>query len=250
MWKLKTDENGQVVLQDGKPVWINPDGAEVVYDPAQTTATIARLNNEAKTHRTAKETAEQKLAAFGDLDPEAARDAIAKMGDVKAGKLIEQGKLDEVKAALNKDWETKLTAEKTAREKLEAELRAEKIGGSFSRSKFLADNLIIPSDIAEATFGRHFKVEDGQVRAYDANGNMLYSPSKPGEAASFDEAFEMVVNSYPNKASILKATQKGGSGAQGGDAKGDGKTLTREQFATKSPTEKSAFFSAGGKLID
>ena len=51
--KLKLDANGNVVLQDGKPVYIKDDGTEIAFDAAGTVATISRLNAEAKGHREA-----------------------------------------------------------------------------------------------------------------------------------------------------------------------------------------------------
>ena len=49
--KLKLDEQGHVVLQDGKPVYIHDDGKEVAFDAPATVATITRLNGEAKVQR-------------------------------------------------------------------------------------------------------------------------------------------------------------------------------------------------------
>ena len=67
--KLKLDENGHVVVQDGKPVYVHDDGKEVAFDALQTVATITRLNGEAKTHREAKEQFEAQAKAFEGLDP-------------------------------------------------------------------------------------------------------------------------------------------------------------------------------------
>ncbi len=59
--KLKLDENGYVVVQDGKPVYVHDDGKEVAFDAPQTVQKISTLNGEAKQHREAKEAAEAKL---------------------------------------------------------------------------------------------------------------------------------------------------------------------------------------------
>ena len=65
--KLKLDENGNVVVQDGKPVYVYDDGKEVAYDVPAAVAKISSLNAEAKQHREAKEAAEAKLKAFDVL---------------------------------------------------------------------------------------------------------------------------------------------------------------------------------------
>ena len=72
--KLKLDEQGNAVLQDGKPVYVHDDGKEVPFDAPGAMAKIASLNAEAKTHREAKEAAEAKLKAFDGIeDAEAAK---------------------------------------------------------------------------------------------------------------------------------------------------------------------------------
>ncbi|ELW93497.1 hypothetical protein ACINNAV78_2891 [Acinetobacter baumannii Naval-78] len=65
--KLKTVTiDGKVYAEvDGdKPIYIHDDGKEMPHDAPHSVATIARLNNEAKTHREAKEAAEKALKAF------------------------------------------------------------------------------------------------------------------------------------------------------------------------------------------
>ena len=39
------------------------------------------------------------------------------------------------------------------------------------------------------------------------NGNEIYSRSRPGEKADFEEALEALVGAYPNKDAILKTNQ-------------------------------------------
>ena len=51
--KLKLDANGHVVVQDGKPVYVDDAGQDVVFDAVGTTEAIKRLNGEAKGHREA-----------------------------------------------------------------------------------------------------------------------------------------------------------------------------------------------------
>jgi hypothetical protein len=41
--KLKLDDKGQVVVQDGKPVYVADDGKEIVFDYPATLQTISRL---------------------------------------------------------------------------------------------------------------------------------------------------------------------------------------------------------------
>jgi hypothetical protein len=78
--KLKFDDKGAVVVQDGKPVYSMEDGKEVAFDAPATCDTINRLNGEAEQHREQKEAAETKLKAFDCIEPEAARKALDTVG--------------------------------------------------------------------------------------------------------------------------------------------------------------------------
>lgn len=93
--KLKLDENGHVVVQDGRPVYVHEDGKEVVFDAPQTIATISRLNGEAKAHREAKEKAESTLKAFeGIEDPVAAKKALETLKNFDDKKLVDAGEVE------------------------------------------------------------------------------------------------------------------------------------------------------------
>lgn len=212
--KLKLDENGNVVLQDHKPVYVHDDGKEVAFDAAATVSTISRLNGEAKSHRERAETAEKALKAFDGInDPTAAIEALKTVSNLDQKKLIDAGEVEKVKTEISKAFQTQLDEVSAKAQTLEQQLYAEKIGGSFARSKLIAEKIAVPADMVQATFGRSFKIEDGKVVAYDAHGQKIFSRSRPGEIADFDEALESLIEQYPHKDSILKGPQANGSGA-------------------------------------
>jgi hypothetical protein len=252
--KLKLDEAGHVVVADGKPVYVHEDGKEIPFDAAQTVATIARLNGEAKKHREGKETAEASLKAFeGIEDAAAARRALETVKNLDQKKLVDAGEVEKVKAEAVKAMEDRIKSveEKYApvmaeRDQLQNALHAEKVGGSFARSKVIADKLAIPADLVQAKFGHSFKVEGNDVVAYDGAGNKLYSRAKPGEVAAFDEALEMLIDQYPHRDSILKGSGASGSGAQGG-GQGGSRTITRAQLDQMDPLKKAETARAAGK---
>ncbi len=243
--KLKLDDAGHVVVSEGKPLFTSDDGKEVVFDYPATIATISRLNGEAKSHREAKEAAEAKLKLFDGIeDAEAARVAIEMTKNIEAGKLLSAGKVEEIKAAARKAAEDQvaaankghaeaLKAAEADRDKLRSELYSEKIGGSFNRSKLIADKFAIPADMVQARFGQNFKIEDGKIIAYDTSNNKIFSHSKPGELAEFDEALETLVNAYPYKDQILKGANNSGSGARQSSSTGNGtggKTMRKSAY--------------------
>jgi hypothetical protein len=245
--ELQFDDKGNVVVQDGKPVYVAEDGKTVAFDYPATLATISRLNGEAKSHRERAEAAEEKIKLFDGIeDPAKAREAMETLKNIDSKKLIDAGKVDEVRAESKKAFDEQLRAieEKykpviAERENLKASLVNEIVGGNFSRSKFIAEKLAIPVDIAQARFGSAFHVEENnRIVARDANGNSLFSRARPGEIADFDEALELIVDAYPYRDSIMKGSGASGGGAGGGIVNGK-KTVTRAQFETMAPADQA-----------
>jgi hypothetical protein len=250
--KLKLDDAGHVVVADGKPVYVYDDGKEVPFDAAGTVATISRLNGEAKGHREAKEKAEAALKAFeGIEDPAAARKAMQTVKNLNDKQLIDAGEVDRIKAEAKQAYEEQLRSVEEKykpvlkeRDSLRNDLFAEKVGGAFSRSKFISEKIAVPVDMIQATFGGAFKVENGEVIGYK-DGKQIYSRTNPGDVAKFDEALEIMIDAYPMKDHILKGSGASGGGA-GGGGRGGSKTVTRAQFneiATSDPAKASALMA-------
>jgi hypothetical protein len=243
---FKFNADGSIALADVNgaklPVFVHPDGKEAPFDADTTIGTISRLNGEAKSHRERAEKAESTLKAFeGITDPGAALKALSVVKNLDDKKLVDAGEVERVKAEVLKSVQAQYEPIVKKAETLERELYGEKIGGAFARSKFIADKVAVPADLLQASFGRHFSIEGGKVIAKDANGNQLFSRTKHGEPADFEEALEMLVDAYPHKASILKGSNASGSGAASSGAGGGGKkTITRAQFAQLSPAEQKA----------
>lgn len=247
--KLKLTPEGHAVVSDGKPVYVHDDGKEVAFDAVGTSATISRLNAEAKGHRERAEAAEGKLRPFeGITDPAAALKALTTIKNLGDKQLVDAGEVEKVKLEAIKAVEDKYAPIIGERDKLKADLYGEKIGGAFSRSKLIADKFAIPADLVQARFGQHFKIEDGNVVAYDASGNKLYSKSNPGNPANFEEGLELLIDSYPYKASILKGSGASGSGASGSNGGAGGKrTINRQQYDALDAAGKAQTAIAAGK---
>jgi len=260
--KLKLDDKGAAVLQDGKPVYVLDDGREVAHDAAGTVATISRLNNEAKTHREAKEAAEAALKPFRDAgieDPIAAAKAIELAKNLKDGDLVTAGKVQEIKDAAARSAQEAVAAatraaadkEKALTEqngKLTQDLNNHIIGGSFAGSKFIAEKLAIPADIAQKVFGDRFKVESGKLVPLDQAGNPIFSATNHGNHADFDEALQVMVGSYANRDMILKGSGASGGGATGGRGAPGSKTITRAQFDSMDQGARAAALKDGGRI--
>ena len=246
------------VVLDDKPVFVGDDGKDIAVDVPSTTGTITRLNGEARVHRERAEAAELKLKGFeGITDAEAAKKALETVKNIKDGELIAAGKVEEIKTAAKRAAEeqvaaaNKVNAEELAKAqsenaKLSGQLHSTMIGGGFSRSKLVVDpkhplSLIIPADLAEARFGKHFKVEEGKVIGYYDDGKeKIFSRSRPGEVADFDEALEQLVERYPGKDQIIRGTGNSGTGGRQNNTNNNNgaKTITRTEFNKLNPTQQ------------
>ncbi|HDS1693827.1 TPA: hypothetical protein QEM72_004411 [Pseudomonas putida] len=215
--KLKTvevDGKQYAEILDGKPVYTDNDGQDIAFDAVGTRDTITRLNAEARNHRTRAEAAENAVKAFdGITDPAAAKKALETVANLDQKRLVDAGQVEQANAERDRAWQAKLDEAKGQAQTFEQQLYAEKIGGSFARSEFIADKMAVPADMVQATFGSNFKIEEGKVVAYDAQGQKIFSRSRPGELADFNEALETLVSQYPHRDHVLKSSDATGSGA-------------------------------------
>lgn len=178
--KLKLDANGNVVVENGMPVYIHDDGKEIPFDAVAAMTKITSLNGEAKTHREAKEAAEANLAKFSGIsDPAKALEALEMMTKIDQKKLIDAGAVDQVKAEITKVFQQQLDEANGKTQQLESQLYDEMIGGRFGGSKFISEKMAIPSEFVRSYFGQNFKIEDGKVVAYDGQGNKVFSAPSP-----------------------------------------------------------------------
>lgn len=249
--KLKLDENGNAALKDGHPVYVYDDGREAAIDVSDMAGRFTALQADSKKAFSARDEAKAALKAFEGLDPDKARDALDKIGKMDLKKLVDAGQVDSAVAAALKPVQDKAEAEAKRAQALEEQLHREIVGGSFARSKFIAEKLAIPADMVQAAFGRHFAVADGKLAATDASGNPIYSRKQPGAQAEFDEAIEILIDQYPHKDTILKADIQPGSGAPAnGGGGGGGKTINRAAFDALDPAGRVAHVQGGGTVTD
>lgn len=248
--KLKLDDKGNAVLQDGHPVYIHDNGSEAQFDAKAAHVQIATLSREAGERRTALKVAEEKLAAFGDLDPAAALKATAFAASLDGKKVLDDEGLQKVISAALKPVQDKLTATETALQQKDGTIHKMMVGDKIKSSAFLEKTVYTPSD-AERLYGDHFKIEDGKMVPYDANGAPIYSAVRAGELADVDEALAHIIGSRPDKDSILRATGSGGAGSNPGQGgKPQGRTMTRAEYEQTDPYTRGALMKEGVKISE
>jgi len=239
--KLKLDEDGNVVVVDGKPVYVDDDGKDVEVDVPMLFIKVTELNDESKTHRLkAKEVGEElksikdKLDGIEDLDEwlETAKTALDTVAGLDGKSTISAEKVKELRAEINSAWEDKNKALKDSYEEKLAEgvvtvdgkdkiIRKLTVSNEFASSPFFSGQdrkTILLPDMAEVYFGPSFKVEendDGEmVVAGYIGDNRILSRANPGEPADFNECIAEIIDKHPQKVDILK-TGKGGTGSRG-----------------------------------
>lgn len=235
-------ETEVAVMKDGKPVFVDDSGADVAVDVPHMFSKITALNKESQTHRETAEAAQAQLTKFAEItDPAAAAAALKMVANLDSKKLIDAGEADKVRQQIEsvyKEQIAKLTTghEKTIGEK-DAHIYRLEVSNRFASSPFITGEnakIILPPDIAEATFGKNFKIEDGRMVAY-LGTEKIFSREKAGELADFEEAIQVIVDAYPMKDRILKGANARGNGTKQTDQ--NGKAIVNDN---QSSTQKIA----------
>ena len=106
----------------------------------------------------------------------------------------------------------------------------------------------MPTDFFEAAMRQNFKVENGEVVAYDRSGNRLMSKKSVGVYADPNEALEILVETHPQRDTILRAPTGGGSGNDGGGGgRGRGRIIKRDEFDKLTPIQQAESAALAGK---
>ena len=241
--KLKLDENGNVVVIDEKPVYIDKDEKEVVIDVPALYSKIQTVNSESASRKKKIAELETQLKVFEGIEsPEewvaTAKKAVETVQNLSDKKLIDADKVDELKRQIKEAYDIKLTdletakaAEIASRDKTitdkDSKIYQLMVSSRFASSPFFSgedSKTVLLPDIAESYFGKHFKVEETEegelIVAGYIGDNRIPSRNNPGENADFDEAISEIIDKYPMKDRILRAGSAGtGTGDQ--DNKGE-----------------------------
>lgn len=245
MWKK--DENGNLVVgEGGNPVLVTQDGKEEEFNLDANKQYIDGLKAESIGRRKELTELKDQYKQYEGLDVAQAREALEKVKKIGDKELIDAGKVDEVRAEMKSNYEALLDSEKQRAAALENQMRSYVIGQSFADSKFIADKLSIPLDMARTHFGRNFTVtSDNKVVALrDANdpNSIIYSASNPSEPASFDEAIASFVNNYEYRDQILKSSGNQGAGTNRGT--GLGSNSPKSLSDCKTEAQKVAYLES------
>ena len=98
--KLKLDENGNVVVKDGMPVYEDDKGKEIIHDAPKLLFKVTSLAEEKDRHFETANKLQQKLELFKGIDPEKAKEAMTVAEKIKGKEMIESGEFEKLKAQM------------------------------------------------------------------------------------------------------------------------------------------------------
>jgi hypothetical protein len=251
--KLVTDADGKPVLDGGNPVFEHSDGRKAAVNVGELFSKYNALSGDLDGLRNRAVKAEEALKGLGAA-PEEISQALETFKNLKANKLVEAGKVDEAIATrlaeATSAWTAKEADYKSKVEAAEKRIYNLLVSQRFASSKALDDTFLTP-DLAEAYWGKQFKVDGERVIGHYPNGQPIYSAAKPGEPADFDEALGILKASHPNKDKWTKSSNASGSGAPGSNGNGSGaKVMPRSQFSALPPGEQVQRMREGYQLSD
>ena len=225
--KLKLNEAGQAVLDDGKPVYVQDDGTETAVDVAALTNQAQNFAEERNRYHTELNNLKAITAAFEGMDAEAAKAALETVANLTDKKLVDAGEVQQIKDAMTTQWATKEAAFNAEIATRDTALYDLQVGAAFSASPFVTEQLSIPPDMAKTFFGGAFAIEEGKVVAKRSDGNPIMSATRIGEHADFEESITALVGEYPHKDAITKGASSGSGGGGGGSAAPSGDMNTQ-----------------------
>lgn len=241
--KLKLDENGNAVVQDGMPVYEYEDGTEQPFDAAQTVSNfenkIANLTDEKDRHFNDKKAVEDKLKAFGRLTPQKAKEYASTVKKLEGQKLVDEHGLEQYQKQWTEEVATSLNEEHQAKEEswlaekenfegtisnLQGIVYDQAVNNQFANHPYFSGDkpkTFYKPEHAAKIYGGSFKVDIGEnkklkVYAVDPQtGKTLLSKKNHGEPASFNEAVELIVQQDAEHHDIFRAPARRGPGVAG-----------------------------------
>jgi uncharacterized coiled-coil protein SlyX len=252
----KKDATGKIVLGGAGAPIMDENGQDVEFDDAKLDglfSALAKANREAAERKRKLREMEDRFSGLNDVEDvpawvAEAKNALETARSVKDKKLMDAGETEKVIARLKADLNKQLAEKETELSRIKTQFERGQIAQAFAASNVLKKT-ILPPDIAEAHFGRNFKVEDGRIVG-KVGDDTIYTPGTV-DPADFDTALEVIINKYPMKDSIMRGSSPGsGTPPNGNQPPTSGKTITRDAFEAMSHPARKGFFDSGGTVVD
>ena len=166
---------------------------------------------------------EARLKEFEGIDVEGVRKMLSEKQAEETRKLEEKGQWDSLKKQMAEEHskeKSQLEAALTERDSILSQLRNQiaelTVGTAFASSAFIKEDMTIPVGKARVLYSGHFEFKDGQVVAYDkasgADRSVLVDAQ--GEPLGFEAAIKKIIESDPDRDSLLKSKVRNGAGSK------------------------------------
>jgi len=222
--QIKLNEDGNVVLQDGLPVYVYEDGSESPLDVVKTIGNyenrISNLTDEKERHQN---NVKKLKSDYKDIDPEKAREALETVKNFKSKELLDANGIKALKSEMNESFqaekETLIESHNSAMSEKDTVISTKNntikhllVTSAFAKSDFFSGEkpkTIYPPDDAVAIFGNRFAVDgegsEAKIIALGRDGKILMSQKNHGEPANFNEAIAKMIDEHPQKARIMNS---------------------------------------------
>ena len=193
-----------------------------------------------------------KLKDFEGLDPAEIKKLVKEKKDAETLALEAKGEWDALKKQMNEAHATELQGKDSKINELNTQVGTLNqqiadltVGGAFGNSRYIADELALTPSKVRTIYGSHFEFSEGKVVAFDkpagTKGRSMLVDGK-GEPLGFEDAIKKIVDTDPDKETVLKSKLKQGAGSgsgagaagargAGGNGPGAGTMTSREKIA-------------------
>lgn len=128
------------------------------------------------------------------------------------------------------------------------------VANAFMGSRFANRDAKVPADMLKAMFSDSYRLEDGNLIAYDAKGEKVYSRQRPGNVADFEESLSLLVHGSEHRDFILHGPNHAPAQAkptpQAQPAQHGAKSVSRAAFEQMNARQAMDYMLAGGKVHD
>lgn len=230
--KIKLDENGTAVLEDGLPVFEFDDGSTSVLDVAGAfkgfDKKLANFNEERDRHAAKAKELKDQLKKYNGVDIDKYNEGMEKIKAIADQKLLDESGAESLKKSMRSIFDEELQGvhgqyKKTLTEKDEAINDLNSIVYDLAiKNEFAIDPhfsgstplTIYPPEDAAKIYGNNFKTEitgkSLRVIALDDKGAPILSKKNHGEPASFREAMAQIIETQAKTKPILRNAKTGG----------------------------------------
>lgn len=198
-----------------------PEKKAEAQEPPKTTDSEAKLLKEVMKRKEREKELEAKLKQFEGVDINEVKKMLEEKELRKVKELEEKGQWEALKSQMV-EASTKAIKEKEDRivelmahiEQSNKIVEKLTIDANFSSAKFISEETTLSPTKAKKIYGEYFEIENGSVVAYNKPaGESGRAPliDGNGDNLSFNEAIAKIIESDPDKETILKSKIKNGS---------------------------------------